>query len=497
MQYAHRCRSPLARMTGSLLAGASLAALAALCTPSPAAAQSAAGGFEKIKHFVVIYTENRSLDNLFGLFPGADGIESANNVPPQVDTDGTPLKVLPPVWGKDSKPENPVADARFPADLPNAPFPIETYVPAGVRTPDLVHQYYQQQEQINGGRNDRFAAVSDAGGLVMGYYKGDTQRLWKVAQEFTLADHFHHAAFGSSFLNHFWLVCACTPVFENAPEDMIAVVDEKTGRLARKPNSPKSALDGPPIWVRNGAVTPKIDGLNYGVNTIQPTYPPYREGTDDKHRLPPQTFPTIGERLSEKGVSWVWYSGGWAAATAGALKPYKEPEWFQAHHQPFNYFAAYAPGTEAREKHLKDYADFEQAIRAGDLPAVAFYKPVGKDNLHPGYADLSTGDAHVAGVIAMLRDSPAWKDMAIIVTADENGGAWDHVAPPKGDRWGPGSRVPTLIVSPYAKKGYVDQTVYDTTSILKTIETRFGVTPLGERDANAKDLSNAFDFSGS
>src|SRR5690242_16074334 len=152
----HSCRhrSPFVRMTGGLLAGASLAALLALgTTTTPAAAQSAAAGFEKINHIVVIYTENRSLDNLFGLFPGADGIESASNIAPQVDTDGTVLKVLPRVWNKGQP------DERFPADLPNAPFPTETYVPAGQKTPDLVHQYYQEQEQIDGGRNDRFAAV--------------------------------------------------------------------------------------------------------------------------------------------------------------------------------------------------------------------------------------------------------------------------------------------------------------------------------------------------
>lgn len=77
---------------------------------------------------------------------------------------------------------------------------------------------------------------------------------------------------------------------------------------------------------------------------------------------------------------------------------------------------------------------------------------------------------------------------------DENGGQWDHVAPPKGDRWGPGSRVPTLIISPFAKKGFVDHTEYDTTSILKFIEARFGLKPLGPRDAKANDLTNAFQF---
>ncbi len=83
-----------------------------------------------------------------------------------------------------------------------------------------------------------------------------------------------------------------------------------------------------------------------------------------------------------------------------------------------------------------------------------------------------------AEVIDALRASPNWADMLIIVTADENGGYWDHVAPPKIDRFGPGARVPTLIISPFARKGFVDKTVYDTTSILRTIEARFGLAPL-------------------
>ena len=96
-----------------------------------------------------------------------------------------------------------------------------------------------------------------------------------------------------------------------------------------------------------------------------------------------------------------------------------------------------------------------------------------------------------ADVVARLRKSPNWADMLIIITADENGGFWDHVAPPRRDRFGPGVRVPTLIISPFAKKGFVDKTVYDTLSVLRTIELRFGVAPLSERDARATDLRNA------
>jgi len=441
-----------------------------------------ANPFGKINHFVIIYTENRSFDALFGDFPGADGFATAKDIAPQVDTDGSVLKSLPPVRGKDG------VDPRFQAALANTPFDITPIVPPDQKTPDMVHAFYQEQEQIDGGKMDRFAAVSNAGGLVMGYYPARSQKLGDLARQYVLLDHFHHAAFGSSFLNHIFMICACAPKFEAAPQTMIAVLDPKTGYLARKDDSPKSAMDGPPKFVGNRAVTPDF----YAVNTVQPPYPPNALDPVGDPPLPPQTMPTIGERLSEKGISWAWYSGGWGDAVAGRIKSYAPPDNFQPHHQPFNYFAAYAPGTQARTDHLKDYADLVAAIKAGTLPAVAFYKPIGSNNEHPGYASLSTGDAHVAEVIGAIMASPQWADTAIIVTADENGGSWDHVAPPKVDRWGPGLRVMTLLVSPLAKKGFIDHTVYDTTSILRTLEVRFGLAPLGTRDAAVADLANAF-----
>ena len=111
-----------------------------------------ANPFAGIKHFVVIYAENRSFDGLFGRFPGADGIP-AEGLAPQLDRDGTVLPHLPATWEKAK------ADPRFPADLPNAPFETSRFVPRDARTPDLVHRFYEEQEQINGGRNDRFVEV--------------------------------------------------------------------------------------------------------------------------------------------------------------------------------------------------------------------------------------------------------------------------------------------------------------------------------------------------
>lgn len=463
---------------------AALAALLGLALAARAEPGPAANPFARIGHIVVIFTENRSFDNVFGLFPGAEGLASPGAAVVQTDHDGEPLPSLPPVLLKKA------LDRRFPPSLPNAPFAIERYVPINERTGDLVHDFFQQQEQINGGKMDRFAAVSDAGGLAMGYYDGRKLKQWALAQEFTLADHFFHAAFGGSFLNHFFLICACVPVFPDAPPEIVAQLDAKTGLLAKAPDSPRSALLGPPKWAKYGRVTP--DG--YAVSALQPANMiAARDPGTPEQRLPPQAAPTIGDRLSEKGVSWAWYAAGWRKVVERRAPPSAAPDYFQVHHQPFVYFDAYAPGRAAREEHLKDAEDFFRAAERGALPAVSFYKPIGRDNQHPGYADLLTGDAHLAEVVAKLRASPNWRDMLVIVAADENGGFFDHVPPPKGDRFGPGARVPALVISPFARRGYVDRTVYDTTSILRTIETRFGLAPLSVRDAAAADLRNALE----
>src|SRR5262249_28871706 len=156
-----------------------------------------------------------------------------------------------------------------------------------------------------------------------------------------------------------------------------------------------------------------------------------------------------GDRLSDKGIRWAWYAGGWNDALAG-----KPDALFQFHHQPFVYFARYGEGTPARTEHLKDETDLLAAIADGSLPAVAFWKPGGAEREHRGYADVASGDHKVASVLARLERSPLWSRSAVIITYDENGGSWDHVAPPAVDRFGPGTRVPTLIVSPLAKKGF-------------------------------------------
>jgi hypothetical protein len=98
------------------------------------------------------------------------------------------------------------------------------------------------------------------------------------------------------------------------------------------------------------------------------------------------------------------------------------------------------------------------------------------------------GELHTIGLIRAILQSPVWNDTAVVVTYDEHGGFWDHVPPPVADRWGPGSRVPTIVFSPFARSG-VDKTSYDTTAILSLIEKRWGLAPLSSRDAAQNDLS--------
>ncbi|MBS0342355.1 MAG: acid phosphatase [Proteobacteria bacterium] len=518
-------------------------ALAGFASVAPAADGDAGGAqahpraLEQITNLVVIYAENRSFDNLYGAFRGADGyLRDNGHAIPQVDRDGkTVLPVLPPAWAGLTAPgQTPVVTQAQTTNVwPNAPFRIDdptrpfgyAALSGNVITRDLYHRFFENAMQINGGKSDMYAAWGDSGGLVMGTFDGSQTRLWKLAQQYTLADHFFQAAYGGSFLNHQYLVCACAPSVPAATvaanKMSINVLAPSIGdvpQLAPTASQKASALEGAPS-LRTGNIAP-LDYFGAGdgyraVNTMQPAYQPSGNkpvdnvGNDGRYAnptaatsLPPQTQTTIGDLLSARGVSWAWYSGGWNAASATPY-PYNSATGtfgtsttiynansvgtadaahtdFQPHHQPFNYYAAFDPVAHpnARAEHLKDREDLLQQAQAGTLPAVAFYKPVGMLNQHPGYTNVSAGDDEIADVVAKLQASPQWGHMLIVVTYDEFGGQFDHVAPPKGDLYGPGTRIPALLISPWVKQGHVDHTPYDTASILRFITRRWSLPTL-------------------
>ncbi len=466
-----------------------------------------------IQTIVVIYAENRTFDNMLGNFPGAHGLNDvldAQGHPtaayvPQKDRDGTTvLAKLPKTWGGVTLGGNPTVVTEAQSDgLANAPFGMENaYVANGAPTlgtldvtRDLTHRFFENQMEINGGTNDMYAAWLDAGGLTMGHFDTSQSKLYKLAQQYVLADNFFSGAFGGSFLNHQYLICACAPV---APMDFVTSTSpaittlgpassKGVPQLELGATSPPSALTGPPSFAHSTAIAP-LDYFGTGdgyraVNTIQPAYEPSGNtpaaGATDLHfanptspsTLPPQTQMTIGDQLTTANINWVWYATSWDAATADGM---------QASTMPRNviYTPSTARGTPDCTAHLKDYTAMLSDAIAGTLPPVVWYKPTGNVNQHPGYANIDDGDAHIADVVAKLKASPQWAHMVIVITYDEYGGQWDHVAPPKGDKLGPATRIPAIIISPYAKLGTVDHTQYDSASTIRLIERRFGLAPL-------------------
>ena len=513
----------------SKLAASAAALVAAIQSPAYAAAPK----YTDIQTVVVIYAENRSFDNLYGTFPGANGLARASRTSVvQLDRDGKPMRGLPAIWGGISA-RVPEGAPKAPTDLTegqtetflgtfNHPYDVATLYRSGAKDDsdplaytnrDLYHRFYENQMQINHGANNMFAAWADSGGMTMGYFTPTPAKdmpLWKWARQYVLADNFFQGAFGGSFLNHFYLICSCAPLYghdgvnpNGGANPSVSAVQPDGGTLTVAENSPASALKGPPVFKLSGNLTPDF----YAVNTMQPPYPPSENAVKSEPpqqsvelksatTLVPQVQPTIGDLLSEKGIDWAWYAGAWDFALshpARAAGTSKANPNFQYHHQPFNYFAAFDPATPQgqanRAAHLRDAgvatqpdtlpdSRFLTDIRQGHLPPVTFYKPQGTFNEHAGYASVTDGERHIAAVLTALKASPQWKHMLVVVTYDEFGGWWDHAAPPKADRFGPGTRVPALIVSPYAKAGIVDHTLYDTTSILRFITHRWQLPEL-------------------
>jgi len=527
----------------------SVALSAASALPSPAASPTSAqhspvqarrvaesgplGGYSNV---VVIFEENHSFDNLYGSWGKVNG-QRVNGLQQvrQVTQGGTTYDCLLQNDVNLTSPSplattctDSVTGTSFASHFTNGTFMIDDVIaptdktcpPDVVGTPfhpngwlkdsvgavtggcteDLVHRFYQEQYQLDGGRQDRYVTGSDAVGLTMGVY--DTKRLpiyqylhSAQAPNYVLADNFFQAAYGGSFLNHQFLIAGRAPL------------DTSNGALGAKSSVPdangmvrKYPLYTPTSAVVDGQLTQACAGGgndyskacgSYAVNTVQPSSLPAGSGAkipliDDAQ------YPNIGDAMNAGDVSWNWYAGGWDAAVAGNAGAD-----FQYHHQPFNYFADYAAGGSQRS-HLQDETDFLAAATAGTLPQVSFVKPYGTKNEHPGYASESDGSDHLVDLVKAITSGPQGKDTLIIVTYDEFGGQFDHVAPTPVDAFGDGTRIPALFISAGMQHSGVDHTRYDTVSILRTIEDQFGLNRLGadSRDVAVANLSNVVEIGG-
>jgi acid phosphatase len=493
------------------------------------------------QHVVVVYQENHSFDNLYGGWGRVgrnrvDGLPNADAAHTrQLTQAGKPYGCLPQNDVNLTSPPLPAtctdAQLKGPSAFENQPFSIDDLIkptdttcpqpgvssgtgtlkgtgdPGGC-TRDLVHRFYQEKYQIDGGRQDRYVTGSDAVGLTMGTY--DTRQLpiytylhSPGAPHYVIADHFFQGANGGSFLNHQWLVAGRAPVAD--PTGPIPDGSSRPTASVLDANGMPTSYDYYQATgdVHDGQLTvacsdpSQVEDYqhacgNFAVNTVQPASAPFGTGAaipliDDAK------YPNIGDRMSAKGISWAWYAGGWDDAEGGHPGPL-----FQFHHQPFNYFADYAAGKPGRA-HLQDETDFLNAAAIGNLPTVSFVKPYGAENEHPGYASASTGSDHLVNLLKAVQSGPQADDTLVVVTYDEFGGQWDHVPPPgpgsstRGahDQFGPGTRIPALLLSTRMRRSGVDHTSYDTTSIIRTLERSLHLAPVGIRDTKVSDLRKA------
>jgi acid phosphatase len=509
------------------------------------------GGF---KHLVVIYEENHSFDNLYGHWGDVrhqqvDGVAQATpDTTTQVDEQGIPFscllqddvnltspKPLTTTCADEhdvNKTSSTAESTDFVSHFANAPFMIDDFIrpedttcPApgaseingtpkdapglpGGCTRDIVHRFYQEQYQLNHGRQNRYVTASDAVGLTMGTYDTTQLPIYKYlhsedAPKYVIADRFFQAAFGGSFLNHQWLIAARSPRDTAPPAD-----GSLNSKIDANGMPTKTPFYTPVGTVADRALTQKCADPtlqsetlacgDFAVNTIQPASKP-NSGATTLPLIDDTQYPNIGDELSAAGKSWNWYTGRWNKVNEDPTSP--DVRLFQFHHQPFNYFANYAEGAPGRS-HLRDQKEFEYAVKKGTLPAVSFVKPYGEENEHPGYASEPHGSNALVDLLQKIMAGRQARSTLVVVTYDEFGGQWDHVPPPGmgtpgvHDAWGPGTRIPALILSRSFKHSGVDHTSYDTTSILATIEHSYHLDPLSTRDAAVNDLSNAVRVAG-
>ncbi len=490
---------------GAALTGAAVPALGA---PAARARADIAGLRWHIEHVIVLFQENRSFDHYFGAYRHPAGAM----VTGLLDRDG---RIDPRFHGLQKNPAGipysylplPANIAAFDtAQLENAPFPLAPYLPPNANVPwDPEHHFFRMFAQVHNGAMDRFVALalkrhhapftsgeprdimliaeSRPSGPVLGFYtREDLPHYHRLADEYVLFDHFFQAFSGGSTCNALYLAAAHSALWREAPASL------------------------------RGSFSPPLFDLPYDphgvlINDLPPLNGPTAAwGGALKHSPPPgeQTYPNIGERLNAAGISWAWYNEGWNAVKPWAMKSafgrdsgsavVDTGRLYVPHHNPFQYYPSWF--NNVRAGHIRDSEDFFADARAGTLPAVSFVKATGEHDEHPADSAPRWGEKWVMDLLQAVGESPVWDKTAVIITYDEGGGFWDHVPPPRPDAYGCGTRIPALLVSPWARRGYVDHRVADTTSVLAFIETRFGLHPLQKRDAQAYNLLDGLAFSG-
>lgn len=456
-----------------------------------------------IKHIIIISLENRCFDNLYGLFPGANGLSESTVV--QVDEDGIPYPSLPPVTTGD----NAIPDPRFPLNLPNKPFNIGKYASINERVASPSNLYYGLVLSVNNGANDSYIAYNGlfpspdpsryntfgggGGSITFGYYLTSSLPLYRTVSEYTLCDNCFQTMLTGTGPNRIYGICGQVVHWDpsvNLPESLVSIASPVP--FQRTPTSTVTKdgnIDPAGVYINNLNSANQIFSYNFSPNN-----------------LPSLNVPTIGDQLDSKGIAWTWYSGGWKNEFTN---PDPEMNFPITTVLPFSYFTNFAPSPHDysyAKTRTKDASEFLNDLNAGRLPPVVWYQPTGAEgnpDEHPGIAgegSVIDAEHNAFAIVEAIKNSRYWEECVIFIAYDEGGGSFDHAIPIGGfgnapDGYGPGPRVPLIVISPFAKKNFVDHTYYDNDlSVMRFIERRFDLPPLTPRVANANDLTNAFNF---
>ncbi|HEY1977526.1 MAG TPA: alkaline phosphatase family protein [Candidatus Baltobacteraceae bacterium] len=376
----------------------------------------AIGSRGKIRHVIVVVQENRSFDNFFATFPGADG-------------------------------------ARSGATHSGAVYPLKKSTL--VQIPDLCHSYKCYRWDYDQKKMDGFdtsAYFVGATGLAPYQYVDPAQirPYWTLAQRYVLADRMFQTQGSASFTAHQDLIAGDTPVDPYA--DVIDVPDA----------SAPWGCDAPA-----GTTTPTIG--RFGAYSFGGPFPCF-------------TYRTIRDLLDAAHVTWKYYTP--------SLEQRKEGGWIW---NAFEAIDAVRHGPEWRTNVSSPNTNFFADITAAALPNVSWVIPDGIDSDHPGRTS-DTGPSWVAQIVNAVGKSKYWDSTAIVIVWDDWGGLYDHVPPPQLGYGGLGFRVPGIIVSAYAKKGYVSHTQYEFASILKFVEDNWRLGRLNRNDRRANSIVDSFDF---
>jgi phospholipase C len=398
-----------------------------------------------VHHVIFLVKENRTFDVYFGKFPGANGATTGRI------HDGTT-----------------VALTRMPDQI----------------SPDIDHSWHAAVTAYHGGRMDAFDQIG--GAMVNGQRhnylvaeQADIPNYWQLAQQFVLSDAFFSSLHGPSLPNHLYTIAAQSGGVTDNPgliPDAGPPTQVGPGQNAGQPGLEPS--DVPPV--APGSNSWGCDSRpNSRVHVID------QEG-EDEEIYPCLDFQTLGDVLSAAGVSWKMYAPHTTTGQAGPV-PQSGYVW--------TVFDAI--------RHIRDSADWQAHIvpteqfltdaAAGNLPAVSWISTPWMVSEHPS-ASSCVGENWTVSLLAALGSGSAWSSSAVFITWDDFGGFYDHVPPAQLDRYGLGFRVPLIMVSPYARRGMIDHTQAEFSSVLKFIEADFNLPNLTQRDLGTSDLTQMFNF---